>query len=45
MEIADKISDRASELALEHYQKNFEDLTTDEQNLIILIAENEILGI
>ena len=44
MEIADQISDRAGELALEHYKKNFDELTLEEQNLIILIAENEILG-
>ncbi len=44
MEIADQISNRAEELSLEHYQKKFEDLTVEEQNLIILIAENEILG-
>ena len=44
MEIADQISDRADELALEHYKKNFDELTLEEQNLIILSAENEILG-
>ncbi len=45
MEIADQISDRAAKLALENYQKKFEDLTVEEQNHIVLIAENEILGI
>ena len=44
MEIADRISDLAEELALEYYQKKFEDLTAEEQNLIILTAENKILG-
>lgn len=45
MEIADAITDVAEELALVHYDKPLMELEEHERKEIILIAENEVLGI
>ena len=45
MEIADAITEVAEELALVHYDKPMEELEEHELKEIILIAENEVLGI
>ena len=45
MEIADAINDVAEELALVHYDKPLAELEEHERKEIILIAENEVLGI
>ena len=45
MEIADAITDVAEELALVHYDKPLMELEEHERKEIILIAENELLGI
>jgi hypothetical protein len=45
MEIADAITEVAEELALVHYDKPLMELEEHERKEIILIAENEVLGI
>tara|TARA_Y100000034_G_C6719689_1_gene318370 strand:- start:455 stop:628 length:174 start_codon:yes stop_codon:yes gene_type:complete len=45
MEIADAITEVAEELALVHYEKPLKELEEHELKEIILIAENEVLGI
>ena len=45
MEIAAAITDVAEELALVHYDKPLAELEEHERKEIILIAENEVLGI
>ena len=45
MEIADAIAEVAEELALVHYEKPLKELDEHELKEIILIAENEVLGI
>ena len=45
MEIADAINDVAEDLALVHYDKPLAELEEHERKEIILIAENEVLGI
>ena len=44
-EIADAINDVAEDLALVHYDKPLAELEEHERKEIILIAENEVLGI
>tara|TARA_R100000687_G_C6306884_1_gene98577 strand:+ start:135 stop:272 length:138 start_codon:yes stop_codon:yes gene_type:complete len=45
MEIADAITEVAEQLALVHYDKPLMELKDYERKEIILIAENEVLGI
>ena len=45
MEIADALTDVAEELALVHYDKPLMELEEKKREEIMLIAENEVLGI
>ena len=45
MEIADAITEVAEQLSLVHYDKPLMELKDYERKEIILIAENEVLGI